>query len=92
MQKNFHVDKFFTVRSIHKIFLTVDGYIMNEHLERSYHLVYYQVSGEAAIAGCNTVAVRSSHLLDVYLGRCGHECAHFTFVAHHCAKFFLFLC
>ena len=87
MWKKFHVDKFFTVCSIRKI-LTVDGYIMNKHLERSYHLVYYQVSGEAAIACCNTVAVRSSHLSDVYLGRCGRERARFTFVAHRCVNFF----
>ena len=39
-------------------FLAVDGYIIEKSLERSYRLVYYQVSGEPAIACCNTEAVR----------------------------------
>ena len=43
-----------------KKFVTVDSYIMNECLEHSLHLIYYLVLGEAAIAGCNAVAVRSS--------------------------------
>ena len=41
-----------------EIFLAVDGYIIEKHLERSYRLVYYQVSGDPAIACCNTEAVR----------------------------------
>ena len=36
-------------------------------------IVYYQVLlGEPGIAGCNTVAVRSSPRLEIYLRRCGH--------------------
>ena len=37
---------------------------MDKLLESSYHLVYYQVSGEPGIAGC-------SFQLDIYLGECG---------------------
>ena len=40
-------------RLIHEIFLTVDDHNMDECLESSWHLVYYQVSGEPAIAGCS---------------------------------------
>ena len=40
--------------------LPVDGYNMDERLERSWRIVYYQVSGELGIAGCNAMAVRSS--------------------------------
>ena len=58
-----------------KIFLAVDGYIIQKCLERSYRLVYYQVSGDPAITCCNTEAVRSSRRSDVYLGRCG-QCTH----------------
>ena len=43
------------VRSIREIFLTVDGYIMDEHLEHSLHLLR-----EPASAGSNAVADRSS--------------------------------
>ena len=57
------------VLSIREIFLMVDSYIMDKHMEHSYCLVYYQVSGELVITGCNAVAVRSSHRSDVYLGR-----------------------
>ena len=35
-------------------------------------IVYYQVLGEPGIAGCNTVAVRSSCGSDIYLMRCGY--------------------
>ena len=47
----------------------VDGYIMDKHLDRAQHLVYYQVSGEPGIAGCNAVAVWSSRRSDVYFVR-----------------------
>ena len=47
--KNFGVDKFSRFRSIRKIFLTVNGYNLDEHLESSERLVYYQVTGEPGI-------------------------------------------
>ena len=59
------------VRSIREIFLTVDGYIMDERLERSLRL-----SREPAITGSNAVADRSSRRL---IGRLPWEvwtCAH----------------
>ena len=59
--KNFRVIKFLQFRSIREIFLTVDDYNMDERLESSWRLVYYQVSGEPGIAGC-------SHRSDIYLG------------------------
>ena len=37
---------------------------MDEHLESSWRLVYYQVSGEPGIARC-------SHQSDIYLRECG---------------------
>ena len=46
---------------------------MDERLERSQRLVYYQLSGKPAIAGCNAVAFQSSRRLGVYLGRCGRS-------------------
>ena len=42
-------------------FLAVDDCNMDEHLESSWCLVYYQVSGNPGIAGY-------SHRLDIYLG------------------------
>ena len=60
--KNFRVIKFSRFRSIHKKFLTVDDCSMDKHLESSWRLVDYQVSGEPGIAGCSC---RS----DIYLGR-----------------------
>ena len=42
----------FTVRSIREI-LTIDDCNMDERLESSLHLVYYQVSGEPGIACCS---------------------------------------
>ena len=62
--KNFRVDKFSRFRSIHEIFLTINGYNVDKHLESSKRLVYYQVTGEPGIAGC-------SHRSDIYLGGCG---------------------
>ena len=35
------------------IFLMVDDCQMDERLERFWHLVYYQVSGEPGITGCS---------------------------------------
>ena len=61
--KIFRVIKFLRFRSIRDIFLTVDNCSMDEHLESSWGLLYYQVSGEPGIAGCN----RRS---DIYLGNC----------------------
>ena len=62
--KKFRVDKFLQFRSIREIFLTVNGYNVDEHLESSERLVYYQVTGEPGIAGC-------SRRSDIYLGGCG---------------------
>ena len=39
----------------------VDCYNMDKHLECSYHLIYYQVSGSWA-----------SLAVDIYLSGCGH--------------------
>ena len=47
-----------------QFFLMIDDYNMDERLESSWHLVYYQVSGEPGIAGC-------SRRSDIYLGECG---------------------
>ena len=57
----------FAVRSIHEIFLTVDGCIMGERPECSLHL-----SREQAIAGSNAVA--DINQSDVYPKRYGHAC------------------
>ena len=62
--KIFRVLKFSQLRSIRKIFLMVDDCSMDELLESSWHLVYYQVSGEPGNAGC-------SRRSDIYLGECG---------------------
>ena len=51
--KIFHVVKFLWFCSIRKIFLMVDDYNMDEHLESFWYLVYYQVSGEPGITGCS---------------------------------------
>ena len=51
--KNFRVVKFSQSRSIREIFLTVDDCNMDERLESSWRLVYYQVSGEPGIACCS---------------------------------------
>ena len=69
--ENFHVVKFLWFCSIHKIFLMVDDCNMDEHLESSWLLVYYQVSREPEIAGL-------SHRSDIYLGECGlvHKLIH----------------
>ena len=48
--KNFRVVKFSRSHSIREIFLTVDDCNMDECLESSWRLVYYQVSGEPGIA------------------------------------------
>ena len=62
--KNFHVIKFSRFCSIREIFLMVDDCSMDERLESSWRLVYYQVSGEPGITGC-------SRRSDIYLGECG---------------------
>ena len=62
--KNFCVVKFSWFRSIRKKFLTVDYCNMDEHLESSWRLVYYQVWGEPGIAHC-------SRRSNIYLVECG---------------------
>ena len=62
--KNFRVVKFLWFRSIREIFLMVDYCNMDEHLESSWRLVYYQVSGEPGIARCICQS-------DIYLRECG---------------------
>ena len=47
-----------------QIFLTVDSCNIDERLESSWCLVYYQVSGKQGIACC-------SRRLDIYPGECG---------------------
>jgi len=47
-----------------KFFLMVDDCNVDKRLESSWHLVYYQVSGEPGIARC-------SRRSDIYLGECG---------------------
>ena len=64
LRENFRVVKFSRFRSICEIFLAVDYYNMDEHLESSWRLVYYQVSGEPGIARC-------SRQSDIYLVECG---------------------
>jgi len=81
--KNFRVIKFLQFRSIREIFLTVDDCSMDKCLESSWHLVYYQVSGEPGIAGC-------SRRSDIYLGKCGLACAS-LFIDHRCVILF-FVC
>ena len=56
--------KFSRFRSIREIFLTVDDSSMDERLENSWRLVYFQVPGEPRIAGC-------SRRSDIHLGECG---------------------
>ena len=51
--KNFRGVKISQFHSILEVFLTVDSYNMDEHLESSEHLVYYQVSSESGITGCS---------------------------------------
>ena len=45
--------------------LTVDGYNMDECLKHSWHLVYYQVSREPGIVGCNAVAIMHAYSLTI---------------------------
>ena len=47
--------------------LMVDSYNMNEYLERSWCLVYYQILEEPGIAGCNA---KPSHRSDIYAWKC----------------------
>ena len=65
--KNFMLLNFHGFSQYVKFFLTVDDCNMDEFLESSWHLVYYQVSGEPGIAGC-------SFRSDIYLGKCGLLC------------------
>ena len=51
--KKFRVVRFSQFRFIREIFLTVNDYNMDERLESSWHLVYYQVSEEPEIACCS---------------------------------------
>ena len=65
----------------------VDGY---EHLEHFQRLVYYQLSGDAGITGCNAVAVWSSRQSDIYLQKWGHMGA--GLFIDHCHVMFIFVC
>ena len=58
--ENFRGVKFSRFRSIREFFLTVDYCNMDEYLESSWRLVYYQVSGEPGITRC-------SRRSDIYL-------------------------
>ena len=71
LHKHFYGVKFSRFCSICEIILAVNGCNMDKRLESSWHLVYYQVSGEPEIAGC-------SHQPDINLGECGlaHKCDH----------------
>ena len=51
--KNFRVVRFSQFLFIREIFLTVDDCNIDERLASSWHLVYYQVSGEPGIARCS---------------------------------------
>ena len=65
-RENFCVVKFSRFRSIDKLFLTVDSFIMDERLESSWRfIVYCQASGEQGIAGCS----HRSDLMDCGLVR-----------------------
>ena len=63
-------------------FLTVDNYNMDERLQSSFHLVYYQVSGEPGIAGC-------SRRSDIYPGECGLACASLFIDRRHLSLIFV---
>ena len=69
--KNFCVVIFVRFRLIHEIVSMVNDCNMDEHLESSWRLVYYWVSGEPGIAGY-------SHRSDIYLGECGLCASLFT--------------
>ena len=56
---------------------------MDEHLESSYRLVYYQVSGESRITGC-------SRRSDISPGECGIVRAS-LFTDRHCVSS-IFVC
>jgi len=56
---------------------------MDECLESSWRLVYYQVSGEQGIAGC-------SRQSDIYLRECGLAHASFFTVHRHVILYFNF--
>jgi len=79
--KNVHVVKFSRFRLIREIFLTVDDYNMDEHLESSYCLVYYRVSGEPGITGC-------SRRLDIHPRECGLACASLFIDRRHVSLIF----
>ena len=63
------------IRFVDFFFFKIDEYNMDEHLESSWRLVYYQVSGEQGIAGC-------SHRSDIYPRECGLVRAS-LFTDHH---------
>ena len=83
--KNFGVVKFSWFRSIREIFLTVADYNMDERLESSYRLVYYQVSGEPGIAGC-------SRRSNIYPGECGLASASLFIDCHYVSLIFVVGC
>ena len=61
----------------------VDDCNMDERLESSWRLVYYQVSGEPGIAGC-------SRRSDIYFGECG--LARASLFTDHCRVILFFAC
>ena len=74
------------IRSIYEIFLTVDGYIMDERPERSLCL-----SREPAITGSNAVADRSSRRSIGHLPREVWTSAH-AYSLNITAEMLLFTC
>ena len=68
-----------------EISLTVDNYNMDDHLESSWCLVYYQVSGEPGIAGC-------SRRSDIYLVGAGMDLRASLFINHQHILSLFFAC
>ena len=81
--EKFRVIKFSRFHLFREIFLTVDDRNMNERLESSWRLVYYQVSGEPGITGC-------SRRSDIYLGKCGF--VHASLFSDHRGVILFFTC
>ena len=78
MLLSYHVSGYFYIKNnscktysrfllVCKFFSMVDCYNMDEHLECSYHLIYYQVSGELGITGCRH--------LPQWVWTCIHACS-----------------
>ena len=78
MLLSYHVSGYFYIKNnscktysrfllVCKFFSMVDCYNMDKHLECSYHLIYYQVSGELGITGCRH--------LPQWVWTCIHACS-----------------